>query len=78
MTVSELLSNIKNQQYYFPGSLILKSSDEQGAVYKWLEKANGTAYRKEIFIELNPDEEESGITLENKTVVSYIEIVPAI
>jgi len=75
MTVSEFLITIESDQSYVNHSLYLKSSDNYGCVYKWLIKSNDIAIRKEIFVELNPQESE--LNLEDKTVVSYIEVYPA-
>ena len=76
MTVNELLNSIKQEEKYINGSLLLKSYDDNGCVYKYLILSPGLfGKRKEIFIELKP--EESELDLLNKTVVSYIEIYPA-
>jgi len=75
MKVLELLNIIKQDLDYIENSIFLKSSDNKGCTFKWLIKAGDVAYRKQIFITL--DEEESELELEDKTVVSYIEIVPA-
>jgi len=78
MLISEFLNNIKESAGYIKGSLIYKSGDDNGAVYKYLILSGdtGTAIRKEIFVELNPT--ESNLDLENKTVVSSIEVCPAL
>jgi len=75
MKVSEYLTTIKNQENYVTNSLFLKSSDNYGCVYKFLEKNIIGAMRREIFIELNS--EESEVALLDKTVVSYVEVLPA-
>lgn len=75
MKISDLLTQIKQETEYYPNSLILKSSDDNGCVYKYLIKGETFSTRKEIFIELNP--EQSGIDLLQKDVISYIEIFPA-
>lgn len=75
MKVLELLNTIKQHEDYYPNSLLLKSSDEYGCIYKWLIKVYNIAVRKEIFIELNL--EESELNLLDKTVISYIEVSPA-
>jgi hypothetical protein len=76
MKVSEYLNIIKNKETYINNSLQLKSYDNYGCIYKWLEKINDSySIRREIFIELN--ENEILLNLENKTVVSYIEVLPA-
>jgi len=76
MTISELLISIKESSNYVNHSLILKSSDNYGCVYKYLIKViDGSATRKEIFIELNTEELE--LDLINKTVVNKIEVYPA-
>ena len=76
MIVEELLNQIKNKENYIINSIILKSNDNYGCVYKWLEEYNGYANRKEIFIQL--DETQTNLQLEDKTVVGYIEIIPAL
>lgn len=75
MTVNELLNNIRLIEDYFPNSIHLISSDNSGCVYKYLYKSNTLGIRKEIFIELNPEEFE--LNLLDKTVVSSIEVFPA-
>jgi len=76
MTISELLISIEESSNYVNHSLQLKSSDNYGCVYKYLIKLiDGSATRKEIFIELNT--EESELDLANKTVIDKIEIYPA-
>jgi hypothetical protein len=76
MKVNEYLETIKNKSNYVNNSLYLKSADNLGCIYKYLIKQNDeTAYRKEIFIELNS--EESELDLLDKTVISYIEVYPA-
>lgn len=75
MKVSELLENLKLLENYVPNSLYLKAQDDGGCVYKFLTNIKGAGYRKEFFITL--DENESEITLLDKTVIDYIEIYPA-
>jgi len=75
MIVLDFLNSIKENPDYFPGSLYLKSSNNDGCVYKWLSKGNPYAFRKEVFVTLNP--EESELSLENKSVLSFIEVEPA-
>ena len=75
MTINEFLNTIKSNPDYVENSIILKSSDNYGCVYKFLLKANNIGIRKEIFIELDP--EESEVELLNKTYISSIEITPA-
>lgn len=75
MIVAELLNNITQNSDYVFHSLFLKSSDNSGCVYKYLLKSGNIATRKEIFIEL--DESESQLSLEDKTVLYYIEVSPA-
>jgi hypothetical protein len=76
MKISEFLTEIKEKSNYVNNSLVLKSSDNYGCVYKYLVKlVDGSAIRKEIFIELNP--EESELDLENKEIINNIEIFPA-
>lgn len=76
MTINEFIEIIKTNNYV-DNSLILKSQDNYACVYKYLEKNRfGYAERKEIFIELNPEQNE--LELLNKTVISYIEIYPAL
>jgi len=76
MIVSELLDTIKNNEKYVTNSLILKSSDDYGCVYKYIIISPGLfGVREEIFIALDPNESE--LALLNKTVITSIEIYPA-
>ena len=75
MTVSELSNTIKQNEDYVSNSLILKSSDNFGCIYKYLLKSNNIAVRKEIFIELSSA--ESALNLLDKTIINYIEVSPA-
>ncbi len=75
MKVSDLLISIAENSDYVANSLLLKSSDNKGCSYKWLIKAGDIAYRKQIFIALDP--EESELELLDKTVINYIEVSPA-
>jgi len=75
MIVSEYLDIIKNSEKYVTNSLHLKSSDSLGCVYVWLENVSGFGIRRKTFIAL--DNPESGISLENKTILTYIEVFPA-
>lgn len=75
MTVGTLINNIKNSADHFPNSMILKSSDNSGCVYKWLVRGKELATRKEIFIALDP--EESELDLLEKTIIEYTEVYPA-
>lgn len=76
MKVSDFINQIENLQEYISHSLILKSSDNYGCVYKYLiRQGNNSAIRIEVFIEL--DESENELDLLNKTVISSTEINPA-
>jgi len=75
MTIQEFITQIANDGDYVNHSLVLKSYDDYGCVYKWLQKCNNLAIRKEIFIEL--DIEEVELELLNKTVIASIEVNPA-
>ena len=76
MKVLEYLNTIKSLGNYVGGSLYLKSSNNSGCVYKYLIKnVDGSASRKEIFIELN--EEENELELLDKTAINNIEVYPA-
>lgn len=75
MTVNDVIEAIKLESNYIINSMILKSSDSNGAVYKWLSKtSDGMACRREIFI-ATEGEVTGGIT--ERTVLISIEIVPA-
>ena len=78
MTVQEYITAVAATDNYVHNSIMLKSSDSNGCVYKWLETmAIGKeikSFRKEVFIELNPA--ETGELL-SKTVVNSIEVLPA-
>jgi hypothetical protein len=78
MIISEFLLNLKLQDNYINNSLILKSSDNSGCIYKYLVLSGDAniAIRKEIFIEL--DETEIELELLGKTVVHSIEVNPAL
>jgi hypothetical protein len=75
MTVAEFIITIKQRSDYYPSSLILKSSDNNGCLYKFLVNCGSYASRQEIFIQLDP--EESELELINKTVISNIDVYPA-
>jgi hypothetical protein len=74
MLVSELLNTLKAESGYVTNSMILKSSDSVGATYVWLYKRNDIiGYRREIFVGTSGTDE----VVENRTVVTSIEVVPA-
>lgn len=75
MIIKEYLNSIESNPNYIVGSLYLKSWDNTGCVYKWLEKNSIGSFRKQVFITLNP--EESDIELINKTFIDSIDIFPA-
>lgn len=75
MTIFQFLETIKDYDDYVPGSLYLKSYDNYGCVYKWLEKGILYGRRRKIFIELDPNEHE--LELVNKTYINSIEVFPA-
>ena len=73
MTVAEYLEIVKSENTYVTNSLILKSIDASGVVYKLLQKMGLTiAIRKEIFIAT-----EAGAILEERVIIMAIEIIPA-
>jgi len=78
MTVAEFITAVESNPLYVNHSVYLKSADEYGCVYKWLEKLYVgkvlKSIRREWFIELN-DAETGELTA--KTVVSSIEVTPA-
>jgi len=76
MIVTEFLNIISSDDAYVHSSLYLKSSNDNGCVYKYLIKSRDMGIRKEIFIELNPEENE--LDLLEKTVINSIEVYPAI
>ena len=69
MTVQDILDIYINEDNYIPNSLLNKSYDDYGCTYKWLCKQDNTAFRREIFIAT-----EGTGTLEDRTVITYIEI----
>ena len=73
--IQDKIDEIKNGSNYVNGSLIVYHLDDEGVVYKWLENIDGVAERKEIFIELDPD--ESNVILEQRIAVNNIEVEPA-
>lgn len=74
VTVQNKLDAIKEQQNYVTGSLVLKSSNETGAVYKYLISTLGVGTRKEIFYSYTYDPE---LNIEEQTVNTEVEIEPA-
>jgi hypothetical protein len=72
MKILNLLDTIRNNNDYVINSLYLKSYNNCGCVYKWLVRAENIAYRKEIFIAYAIDE----LSLEEKEILDYIEIIP--
>jgi len=73
MTVSEYLNILKSESTYITNSLILKSSDASGAIYKLLQRTSiSTAIRKEVFIATEP-----GDILEDRIVIEAIEVIPS-
>ena len=76
MIVKDKLDEIKAEEGYISGSLIVKSSDDNGVTYKWLcryNTNNNFAYRREIFINTTTTEEN----IEDRTIGLSIEINPA-
>jgi len=77
MTVQDVLDLYIAEDNYVENSMINKSSNDEGCTYKWLFKnTSGSGFRREIFISI--EEAVSGETLEDRTVISYIEIFPAL
>ena len=73
MTVQEVLNIYLAEDNYVDGSMINKSFDDEGCVYKWLSSNNAnSAFRREIFIHTST----TG-TLEDRIVINYIEIADA-
>lgn len=73
MTVREKLEIIEAESGYVINSLILKSYDDYGGTWKWLQKSvQGFGYRREIFLAF----EGSGDIMD-KTILDEIEILPA-
>jgi len=73
MTVQEVLDLYMAEENYVDGSIINKSFDDEGCVYKWLSSNTAqTAFRREVFIHTST----TG-TLENRTVINYVEIADA-
>lgn len=79
MTLNELLNDIKNQEFYILHSLVLKSFDDYGCIYKYLRKNRNIlqANRVELFIALDITEIGSGLDLLDRTVIMNIEVDPA-
>lgn len=75
MKMTEFINNITSQSTFISGSLLLKSADNLGCTYKWLEGIGTVATRRQVFIAFNP--EESELPLLDKTVVNSIEVYPA-
>lgn len=72
-TINDEKVLIKGGGNYVPGSLIVKSADDCGIVFKWLETNGATADRKQCFIEL--DEAEADILkYDDRTAVSKIDL----
>ncbi len=74
-TVQETLSSIENKTGHIPGSLIVHSMDEKGAVIKWLEDNAGAAERKKMFLQLDPNEKD--LAFEQRTTILMIDVEPA-
>ena len=73
MTIQDKIDAIEAGTDYVPNSLVVKSFDERGCTFKWLEKnIYDTADRKQNFIELNPDEKDKSLPL--RTAVNEIMI----
>ena len=74
MIVQDLLDIIMAKPEYVVGSLLLKSEDSSGQVYKFLELISTTvAQRREIFIATDNVEE----VITQRTILTYIEVIPA-
>jgi len=74
--ISDKITDIKAESGYVTNSLYLKSSNSSGAVYKYLIKDNGTASRREVFFELDPDEDD-GTDHIDRTVTDDVPVEPA-
>ena len=73
MTVQDVLNTVKAGNNYVTNSLVIKSSDAGGVVYKYLETNDmSIGIRREIFIAT-----EVGEVLEERVVITNLEIVPA-
>ena len=73
MIVSQVLATYTGEANYMVNSMILKSSNDTGCTYKWLFKHNSAmAKRREVFIATSTTED----TVESRTVVTSIEVVP--
>ena len=73
MTVKDVLDGIKVSEGYIANSLVIKSSNESGIVYKWLVVSNDKAVRKEIFIASDSEE----VLGEDRVVITNVEVIPA-
>jgi len=78
-TLQDEMDTIEGGTDYVPNSLIIKSFDNNGLTFKWLESnVSGTADRKQKFIELDESEATTIIKLLDRTAVSSIMISEAI
>jgi len=81
MTVQDLLNLILARTTYITQSLILKSVDDYGVTYKWLEgtisceMCSGSSMRYEMFVATDYADKDKDIT-ERTTIVST-EVYPA-
>jgi hypothetical protein len=76
MKILDLLTQIKAKEEYVINSLHLKESDDYGCVYKYLTNCNNLGIRREIFIATSIEEAE--LDLSEKTILTYIEVFPAV
>ena len=77
MIVQDVLDLYMAEDNYVEHSMINKSFNDEGCVYKWIDKnTTGNGFRREVFISI--EEAVSGETLEDRTVISYIEVFPAV
>jgi len=81
MTVQDVLNIITARITYIPQSILLKSSDESGATYKWLEGivawelCAGTSLRCELFVATDYADKDKEVA--ERTVIVYTEVFPA-
>ena len=80
MTVQDILNLYMTDDNYIVNSMIVKSSNSIGCTYKWLYSSpccNNTeiknAFRRELYIATEPGE-----ILEERTVITSVEVFPAV
>jgi len=72
MTVQDILDEHTGEANYIVNSMIVKSFDDNGCTFKYLCQNSGGAgaFRREIFIATST----SGIPIEERTVITHVEI----